>query len=305
MIIIFNNRKRWKQSMDSYYYIKNSRMDYEYLLKRFSSYSPVQTNWNNDFIYLSRYEDVQLLKLYNDYALARYQKENDEIKIFLKVLRWSHEILLYDEQKEYIGAENATNIIEHCKREKATVNCRQHAIVLTEALLSMGYEARLVCCLPIDVLPYDSHAITSVYSHKLAKWIALDPARNCCFLSKEDELLSVSEVRQCLIENKKIHFEYMHRFTKMDTNSKLVQFDDDWYLDYLYKNFFRFYCSRINGTTDKIPQYFYHLIPTGYSEVNNERVFSYEIFSNKTIKNTDNLEMFWTKPIYKTKVKSK
>ncbi len=287
--------------MESYYYIKNARVDYEYLLKRFSSYSHVPNAWNNDFIYLSRYDDEQLLKLYNDYTLARYQQGNDDIKVFLKVLRWSHEVLLYDEQKEYIGDENATNIIEHCKREKATVNCRQHAIVLTEALLSMGYEARLVCCLPIDVLPYDNHAITAVYSHKLAKWLALDSARNCYFLNDLGEMLSVSEIRQCLVRNEKIHFEYLHRFSKIASNSKLHQFDDDWYLDYLYKNFFRFYCSRINGTTDKIPQYFYHLVPTGYAETNNERVFCYENFSNKTIWNTDNLEQFWAKPICKNR----
>lgn len=75
-------------------------------------------------------------------------------------------------------------------------------------------------------------------------------------------MLSVAEIRQCLTENSKIYFAYLHCFTKMDSDSKLVQFDDAWYLDYLYKNFFRFYCSRINRTTDKIPQYFYHLVPT-------------------------------------------
>ena len=89
--------------MESYYYIKNARADYDYLLKKFSSYSPTLRNGNYDFVYLSRYNDKQLLKLYNDYALARYQKENDEIEVFLKVLRWSHEILLYDKQKNYIG----------------------------------------------------------------------------------------------------------------------------------------------------------------------------------------------------------
>ena len=87
-------------------------------MKRYSSYSLVQTVWNNDFIYLSRYDDEQLLKLYNNYTLERYQKENDEINIFLKVLRWSHEVLLYDEQKEYIGNENATNIIEYVKMKR-------------------------------------------------------------------------------------------------------------------------------------------------------------------------------------------
>ena len=289
--------------MESYYYIKNARMDYEYLLKKFSDYSLIQTNWNNNFVYLSRYDDEQLLELYNKYGLARFAKENDEIKIFLKVLRWSHEILLYSKQKEYTRIESATNIIEYCKSEKVTVNCRQHAIVLTEALLSMGYEARIVCCLPIDVLPYDNHAITAVYSHRLSKWIALDPSRNCYFLNEEGEILSVSEIRQSLIRDEKIHFKYLHRFAMMDSDSKLVQFDDAWYLDYLYKNFFRFYCSKINGTTARIPQYFYHLVPTGYADVNNERVYHYENFSSKTIVNTDNLEMFWAKPTCKTRSK--
>ena len=81
--------------MESYYYIKNSRKDYEYLLKKFSNYSCVETNIQRDFIYLNRFNDEQLMKLYNDYSLKRYQQEESEIKIFLKVLRWSHEILLY------------------------------------------------------------------------------------------------------------------------------------------------------------------------------------------------------------------
>ena len=285
--------------MESYYYIKNSRKDYEYLLKKFSNYSCVETNIQRDFIYLNRFNDEQLMKLYNDYSLKRYQQEESEIKIFLKVLRWSHEILLYRKQKEYIGNENATSIIEYCKSEKVTANCRQHAIVLTEALLSMGYCARLVCCLPIDVLPYDSHAITAVYSHELAKWIALDSARNCYFLNELGEILSVADIRQCLVDNKKIIFKYLHRFTNLrsgNSYNSLKQFDDIWFLDYLYKNFFRFCCSKINGTTNKVLKYFYHLVPTWYSEVNTERVFVYENFSNQILMNTDDLDMFWQNP---------
>lgn len=34
--------------MESYYYIKNSRKDYEYLLKKFSNYSCVETNIQRD-----------------------------------------------------------------------------------------------------------------------------------------------------------------------------------------------------------------------------------------------------------------
>lgn len=71
----------------------------------------------------------------------------------------------------------------------------------------------------LRVLPYDNHAITAVYSHKLAKWLALDSARNCYFLNDLGEMLSVSEIRQCLVRNEKIHFEYLHRFSKIASNA--------------------------------------------------------------------------------------
>lgn len=282
--------------MESYYYIRNARDDYEFLLKKYSSYAE-QSTWDNDFVYYSRNNDKQLQKLFKDYGLSRYLALDNEIDVFLKVLRWSHEILLFENQKEYRGPENATGIITYCRDNKVTVNCRLHAIVLTEALLSLGYHARLVCCMPIDVLPYDNHAVTVVYSEKLKKWIALDSARNCCFCNKEGNLLSIMDIRSCLINNEIVHFQYQHRFSRIKMDRKLKQFDDDWYLDYLYKNFFRFYCSQYNGTTGNMPQIFYHLVPRGYSEIDVEKTYYYEGDLRRVIRNTDCATMFWEEQI--------
>lgn len=283
--------------MESYYYIRDARRDYELLLKQFASYSNKKPLWENDFTYYSKDTDQQLKDLYLAYRLSRFNNIYDETELFLSVLRWSHEILLYVDQIDYDGKEKATSIIDFCQKYKSTVNCRLHAVVLTEALLSLGYPARLICCLPIDVLPYDDHAITTVYSRTLNKWIALDSARNCYFSSKTIRFLSIAEIRDYLIGNKQINFHYLHRFQNVQKQNDLVQYDDDWYLDYLYKNFFRFYCNVHNGTTCEVPQVFYHLVPLNYTESNTERLFSDPKYPTRIIRYTDNSNHFWASPI--------
>lgn len=272
--------------------VRDARFEYESLMRRFSNYSPSDINKNVTFRYLSKDRDDQLQKLYCQYGLSRYQKEQNDVDVFLKVLRWSHEILDYEVQKKYTGVENATDIIEFCIKEKATVNCRQHAIVLTEALLAMGYCARLVCCLPIDILPQDYCSMTVVYSNNLKKWIALDPSRNCCFLDREGLMLSVEEIRQYLVKGQKIYFKYFNRF---NTTDELMLFDDVEYLDYLYKNFFRFLCSKMNGTTNNMPRIYYHLVPTGYLVVDYKPVVH---DGNIILMNTDDSRSFWDAPNY-------
>lgn len=282
--------------MESYHYIRNARDDYEYILKKFSAYSRVEVKKQDCFSYLSRYDDEGLRKLYEIYNLSRFRNDSNEISTLINVLRWSHEVLLYREQDSYHGKENAMCIIEYCKKRKKTVNCRLHAIVLTEALLALGFEARIVCCMPIDVLPFDNHTLATVYSHELDKWIALDPSRNCYFLDNFNNMLSVAEIRELLIRNELIQFKYLHRFSRLRVGNALVQFDDEWYMDYLYKNFFRFYCNAYNGSTDKMPRISYHLVPSGYVEVNVEKEYCYDGQSSVKIINTDDVNMFWEKP---------
>lgn len=280
---------------NTYKIIRNTRNDYEFLLKKYSYYSK-KSIWANDFVYHTRHDDENLRKLFVKFRLERFLKIDDEFERIKKVMRWSHEVLLYNQKKKYEGLENATDIIEFCKKNKTTVNCRLHAVVLTEALLALGFYARIVCCMPIDVLPSDSHAMTVVYLKETKKWVLLDSARNCYFTDINDVPLSLSEVRKCLIENLHINIVYMHRFSELQMGNKLQQFDDGWYMDYLYKNLFRFYCSVENGTTASNRQVYYHLVPTGYALVNSTKIIVDDDLQEKIIRITDNEQFFWSIP---------
>ncbi|MDR0233188.1 MAG: hypothetical protein LBI82_13900, partial [Dysgonamonadaceae bacterium] len=207
--------------------------------------------------------------------MERFVDKNNEFNTYRNLLRWSYEILLYKEQAECTEALNAINIINHCKKNKVTVNCRSHAIVLTEALLSLNFKARTIGCLPIDILPVESHVMTSVYSNSLNKWIALDSARNCIY-SCENDILSISEIRNCLINGKKINYVYQNRFGKISQNYSNNIYNDEWFTDYLYKNMFRFVCNRINRVSDQSGRIAYHLAPKGYLDYNIERNIIYE-----------------------------
>ena len=282
-----------KSNMDSYFSIRNNRDNYEFLLKKYCLYSEEKSLTPINYYYSSRYTDLSLNKVFNTFSLHRFFGY-DEIDTFLKVTRWSHEMLLYDLQDNYNGNEDAYSIISYCRNKKRTVNCRLHAVVLCEALLSMGFQSRLLCCMPIDLLPNDSHTIVSVFSKKLNKWIAIDPSRNCCFYNDSGVLLSAQEIREYLVFNKPINFEYLHRF-QFSKESKLKQFDDDWYLDYLYKNFFRFYCSKYNGTTNKMPFEYYHLVPVGFIPIEHNKPYNYNSFTNY-VSTVNNCNDFWKIP---------
>lgn len=283
--------------MESYYYIRDARSDYEFLLKEYNSYSNEKVIWDDDFVYWNSSNDIQLRKICEKCSLKRMVDENDEIKTFTRILRWSHEALLYSNQRDCTEALNATNIIAHCRENKVTVNCRAHAIVLTEALLSLGFKARNVGCLPIDILPYDSHVITAVYSTTLDKWIALDSARNCYFTNRKGELLSIMELRTSLINNEKIIFNYLNRFKKTAAPKSLLltSLDDEWYLDYLYKNMFRFICSKENRTTNEISPIYYHLYPKNFLGFNYAKKYNSSGIV-ETIRCTSNENFFWAKP---------
>lgn len=66
-------------------------------------------------------------------------------------------------QSDYNGKLNACEILKYCNNNRTTVNCLCHATVLTEILLALGFNARKISCLPIDVVPFDNHVVTRVF----------------------------------------------------------------------------------------------------------------------------------------------
>jgi hypothetical protein len=186
-------------------------------------------------------------------------------------MEWTFCQLLHREQREFTGPFHATEIVEFSRSNHAGVNCLCHATVLTEVLLALGFKARTVSCLPIDLVPFDNHVITTVYIGGLRKWIMLDPAL-CCYITDANKaLLSIPEIRRYLIDDAPLEVCTVSRVRDAKLpDSGFSSFDKTEYLAYLYKNFFRFMSCSVPGPVDNRPV-FYLLVPDGFLPPNVEQ----------------------------------
>lgn len=189
--------------------IRDQINNYYYLLKHYSEYENKEEMLK---FFFKKKNDKNLSELYITYKLERFAKVENEKQLFAKVLAWTYENLNYKQNKEFVQEETAINILQFSKQNKSGVNCRNHAIVLTEVLLALGYSARTICCMPIDLTSYDNHTMTAVYSKKANKWLALDAANCCWYCDDQFEILSFDEIRKNLIERKKIEINFTSRF---------------------------------------------------------------------------------------------
>lgn len=256
---------------------------YEYLLKKYAGYEKDRQSLK--FRYKNRENDEALKRLYLNYNLSHFQNNRTEPDCFCELLEWSYNSLNFRGQRAFCGAETADDILTFSRKNKCRMNCRQHAIVLTDALLALGYCARTVCCMPIDLVSADSHTMTAVFSKTLGKWIALDPANCCWFGTEDEEYLSPDEVRGALISGKKLEIHYQNRFFSLYRSNFP---DRDWMMTYLKKNMFRFYC--FSGA-----EVYYHLVPMGFLPCQTEIAhgLSGEI---TTIVTTTDAAQFWGEP---------
>ena len=275
-------------------WISDNKDNYEYILKRNSSYSNCETLWDCSYQCSTVRGDKGLVKLYKDFRLERIKQGRSEIEICLRAMEWTFENLLHEEQSEYEGPFNAINILKHCKKTKTTVNCLCHATVLMEVLLALGFKARKISCMPIDVVPFDNHVVTTVFVPCLGKWIMLDPSMCCYVTDAQHNILSVQEIRRCLVDSEKIYVETYSRFSKFqNAGNKRLFFDADVYITYLYKNMFRF-LSRKKQSSEytKENDIFFMLVPKGYLPGNTvQRMFVEG--ANVELHIVDNEDMFW------------
>ena len=267
--------------------IRDQINNYYYLLKHYSEYENKEEMLK---FFFKKKNDKNLSELYITYKLERFAKAENEKQLFAKVLAWTYENLNYKQNKEFVQEETAINILQFSKQNKSGVNCRNHAIVLTEVLLALGYSARTICCMPIDLTSYDNHTMTAVYSKKANKWLALDAANCCWYCDDQFEILSFDEIRKNLIERKKIEINFTSRFYD---RLNIKQKEKKQLLQYLWKNMFRFYCSAgilMNGM-----EVYYHLVP--YSFLPSDIQYAHDIYGRKTmIITTTNEKQFWKAP---------
>lgn len=251
----------------------NYYKEYIFFLKKYSEYykDSVEININD-----------QILSSTNTKLLQKFPKTEKgfsvetEIDLIGKVMNWLFAKLANSEQNMNLE-KKVLDVLYTIKNKE--INCYVRALALTEMLSYCGFYTRTVRCLPIGTFPYDNHCVTAIYLTSIKKWIVVDPTYNLFFKDDNGVYLSLSEIREKLIQEQKIHVIFNRKFKF--TNIKHIE---EQYLFYMSKNLFRF---RVNAFLDN-ENIQYELVPRGYLPEN------YAVnLPPKMIITTTDVDKFW------------
>ena len=187
----------------------------------------------------------------------------------------------HDNQKEYPEYVNAIGLWEYTKTVAPAFNCRLHSILTYELLTAAGIKARYITCLPYDRNDNDCHVVNEVWLPETGKWVMIDTDMRRYITDKKGNLLSLAEIREHFINDKKIVVYY-----DFENPSSRISY----YYAYMAKNTYwfcrwgdlGFYQEDYKTFPEsKLRSRYYALVPEGF-----------ETFSGKEITTNDS-EQFW------------
>jgi hypothetical protein len=210
----------------------------------------------------------------------------DEISKILNIMYWIHDNIKHDGSNYALAEFNSIDLYHYYKATGKGINCRHLAISLNEMYLSMGWKSRYVTCLPKDENDQDCHVINSVWVNSLQKWIWIDPTFAAYVKDENGTFLSISEVRERLIDGRPVILNEDANWNNQNKQTK------EYYLEnYMAKNLYWIQIpvnsmfnpeSRYRNNVNK----YVSLLPIGYTRSNMENM--------GTI--THAPEYFWQKP---------
>lgn len=204
--------------------------------------STIRLHFQNDFIFentrmmcgkRNNHEETRLLLLNSNYSvdqckdkLYTYDFDNPEYVLlkqwldydyinsisddFLKaiyVMRWLHKKLISAGNVQYMPtSRSAVSYLKGYENGDLKLNCRGYAIVFNDILLSLGIPAKFIACMSDNPYDPECHITNSVYIRKYNKWIMLDAAVQTYVVDSNFIPLSIMEVRDAIIHQKKIKF---------------------------------------------------------------------------------------------------
>ena len=127
-------------------------------------------------------------------AIAASQKSTWEKALDIAVFVAKN--IPHNNQKEMLVERNAITLWEYSRRNKNGFNCRWHATILSELLLSIGIRNSFVTCLPYDKEDGDCHVVNIVWLPELNKWAMLDCDFTQYVTDDNNVPLSLEEMRE-------------------------------------------------------------------------------------------------------------
>lgn len=234
-----------------------------YILKHSAGYQQENTDSLPKFRYQSA-ANVNLKEVKNYFNLDSIAGNGDEISKIKNLLFFATKSIKYDGSNWALCEFDAIDLYNYHKTTGKGINCRHKAMVLNEMYLAMGFKSRYMTCMPEYQDDPDCHVINIVYSETLKKWLWMDPSHGIYVMDENDNLLSISEVRERLITDKPLFLNEEAKLSK------------EWYLDYyMAKNLYWMQCSNVSKFNtesryrgrDKDLQYI-SLTPIGFGEGN-------------------------------------
>ena len=259
------------------------KFDKLYILQNAGNYQKGDVDSSFKFTYQSA-DNNNLQQVRQYFNLDSVAGNGDEISKIINIMLFATRSIKYDGSNWALCEFSSIDFYNYHKATGKGINCRHKAITLNEMYLAMGFKSRYVTCMPEWQDDPDCHVINCVYSETLKKWLWMDPSHGIYVTDENDNMLSISEVRERLINEKPLKL------------NKETQATKEWYLDYyMAKNLYWFSCvntSKFNVESryraqDSGVQYI-NLLPVGYGE------------GNKYVKeqnvNTHDPDYFWQLP---------
>jgi hypothetical protein len=273
---------------------KRHKSKYMMTLMQGGGYNMTEPNDLPAFTYQSG-NDARLGALKKAYNLDSIAGNGNDISRMINLMEWVHYLVPHDGSKGNPDTKNAMSFIKECKGTNKSLNCRGLAITLNEVYLAAGFASRFVTCMPKDTTDQDCHVINVVWSTSLQKWVWMDPTFMAYVMNEEGEPLSIEEVRERLVTNRRLILN-----PDANRNHAASQTKADYLENYMAKNLYKLECpvgSEYNYETrekGKVRNYV-QLLP-GMTHPEAEVVKNEHGVESYKLTYTNNPKSFWAAP---------
>ncbi len=118
----------------------------------------------------------------------------------------------HDNQKKWINRRNAITLWRYSRRIPTGFNCRWHAILLSELLLTIGIKNCFVTCLPKDNEDGDCHVVNLVWLPETGNWAMVDSDMTEYVVDENERPLSLKEMREFVCTNREFYIRALPGF---------------------------------------------------------------------------------------------
>ena len=193
----------------------------------------------------------------------------------LKISRFVSDHIPHDNQREPMQELNAITLWEYAQRVPTGFNCRWHAILLSELLLSIDIKNRFVTCLPEDEHDQDCHVVNLVWLPEMNKWAMIDSDMQEYVTGPDGIPLSLEEMRTELIAGRKLNI-------RRNADPDGVEYMQGYWAKNLYWFSFHITIGYDLEGRRQLPDCIVNLIPPGFHIPEKYSGFSANITSNAT-----------------------